>query len=109
MSDTDPLVAVERPDEPPPIRGGWPGRQWPLLTVLGGSLAGMTLVALDHFRLGCLVLGGSVLAAALARLVLPSRRVGLLVVRSRAFDVMVLTTMGVALVVLASIVPTAAT
>ncbi len=45
------------------------------------------------------------LLASLARLVLPARRVGLLVVRSRAFDVLVLTTMGVALVVLAVIVP----
>ena len=41
------------------------------------------------------VLGVSVLFAALARLVLPVRRVGLLVVRSRAFDVLVLVTMGV--------------
>ena len=36
----------------------------------------------------------SVLFALLARLVLPARRVGLLVVRSRAFDVLVLAAMG---------------
>ena len=51
---------------------------------------GLAAVALDHFRSGCLMLGVSVLFAALARLVLPVRRVGLLVVRSRAFDVLVL-------------------
>ena len=44
----------------------------------------------------------AVLLAAVARLVLPVRRVGLLVVRSRAFDVLVLSSMGVALVVFAS-------
>ncbi|HEU4912229.1 MAG TPA: DUF3017 domain-containing protein [Actinomycetes bacterium] len=92
-------------DDQPPIRGGWVGRQWPLLTVLGGGLVGLGLVATDHFRSGCLLLGTSVLFASLARLVLPARRVGLLVVRSRAFDVVALTTMGVALVVLAIIVP----
>jgi len=92
-------------DDRPPIRGGWVGRQWPLLTVLGGGVVGLALVALDHFRIGCLVLGASVLYAALARLALPARRVGLLVVRSRAFDVLVLAGMGAALVVFAIIVP----
>ena len=92
-------------DDRPPIRGGWVGRQWPLLTVLGGGVVGLGLVALDHFRIGCLILGVSVLFAALARLVLPARRVGLLVVRSRAFDVLVLTSMGTALVVFSIIVP----
>jgi hypothetical protein len=93
-------------DERPPIRGGWVGRQWPLLTVLGGGVTGLLLVATGHFRSGCLLLGTSVLFAMLARLVLPARRVGLLVVRSRAFDVLVLAVMGVALVVLAIVVPT---
>lgn len=92
-------------DDQPPIRGGWVGRQWPLLTVLGGGLVGLGLVATGHFRSGCLLLGTSVLFASLARLVLPARRVGLLVVRSRAFDVVALTTMGAALVVLAIVVP----
>ena len=92
-------------DERPPIRGGWVGRQWPLLSVLGLGVVGLAAVALDHFRSGCFLLGVAVLLAAVARLVLPVRRVGLLVVRSRAFDVLVLTTMGVALVVFAIIVP----
>ncbi len=81
------------------------GRQWPLLSVLGLGVAGLGAVGLDHFRIGCLALGVAVLLAALARLALPVRRVGLLVVRSRAFDVLVLSTMGVALVVFAIIVP----
>jgi Protein of unknown function (DUF3017) len=101
-------VSVPDPvDDRPPIRGGWVGRQWPLLAVLGGGLVGLGLVALDHFRSGALLFGVSVLFAALARLVLPVRRVGLLVVRSRAFDVLVLVVMGSAVVVLAVIVPPA--
>jgi hypothetical protein len=92
-------------DDRPPIRGGWVGRQWPLLTVLGGGVVGLGLVALDHFRSGTLLFGVSVLFAGLARLVLPARRVGLLVVRSRAFDVLVLGSMGSAVVVLAVLVP----
>ena len=83
-----------------------PSREYQVvLTVLGGGVVGLAAVALDHFRTGCLLLGLSVLFAALARLLLPARRVGLLVVRSRAFDVVVLAGMGVALVVLAIIVP----
>ncbi len=93
-------------DDRPPIRGGWVGRQWPLLSVLGLGVIGLGAVALDHFRSGCLLLGVGVLLAAAARVALPARRVGLLVVRSRAFDVVVLSSMGVALVVFASIVPT---
>jgi hypothetical protein len=100
-----PVPAALQQDGEPPIRGGWVGRQWPLLTVLGGGVVGLGAVALDHFRTGCLLLGFSVLFAALARLLLPARRVGLLVVRSRVFDVLALATMGVALVVLAIIVP----
>ena len=98
---TDPITV----DDQPPIRGGWVGRQWPLLTVLAGCLAAFAIVALDHFRAGCLGFGMSVVFAALARSFLPARRVGLLVVRSRAFDLLVLYTMGGALMVLAIVVP----
>ncbi len=81
------------------------GRQWPLLSVLGGGVVGLAAIATNHFRSGCLLLGVSVLLAALARAVLPGRRVGLLVVRSRPFDVLVLLAMGVALFTLAILVP----
>ena len=92
-------------DDRPPIRGGWLGRQWPLLLVLFGCLASFAVVALDHFRAGCFGFGISVGLAALARTVLPARRVGLLVVRSRPFDLIVLYAMASSLVVLAIIVP----
>ena len=98
-------MSVPGGDGLPPIRGGWVGRQWPLLTVLGGGVVGIVAIALDHFRTGSLLLSASVLFAALARAVLPARRVGLLVVRSRPFDVLVLLVMGLALLVLAIVVP----
>jgi Protein of unknown function (DUF3017) len=81
------------------------GRQWPLLLVLVGCLSSFAVVALDHFRAGCFGFGISVGFAALARTVVPARRVGLLVVRSRPFDLVVLYVMAGALVVLAVIVP----
>lgn len=95
------------PAAKPPRRGalGVVVRQWPLLLVLGGGTAGLLVVAFGAFRPGCSLLGAAVLFAAVARAVLPARRVGLLVVRSRAFDVVVLAGMGAALVVLAAVVP----
>jgi hypothetical protein len=92
-------------DDRPPIRGGWMGRQWLLLLVLFGCLTSFAVVALDHFRAGCLGFGISVGFAALARTLLPARRVGLLVVRSRPFDMAVLYAMAGSLIVLAIIVP----
>ncbi len=101
------------PDRPemqgskPPRRGatGVMVRQWPLLLVLAGGITALAVVALNGFRLGCMLLGASMLFAAVARMVLPPRRVGLLVVRSRLFDVLVLAAMGAALVVLSVVVP----
>jgi hypothetical protein len=100
----------DRTDVPatkPPRRGasGVILRQWPLLLVLGGGVTALLLVALDGFRLGCILLGASMAFAAIARAVLPARRVGLLVVRSRPLDVLVLAVMGAALVILAVSIP----
>jgi Protein of unknown function (DUF3017) len=101
-SPPDPLAGY---DPLPPIRGGWVGRQWPLLLVLVLGAAGLITVAAGHFRGGCQLLGASVLCAAVARTVLPPRRVGLLVVRSRLFDVAVLLVLGISIEVLAAVIP----
>ncbi len=80
-------------------------RQWPLLLVIGAGVGGLLAVALGAFRAGCILLGAGVIFAGIARAVLPARRVGLLVVRTRPFDVVVLLVLGVGIVVLAVIVP----
>lgn len=84
-------------------RGWW--RQWPIIVVLLGVGIALTLVALDYFRRGAVVLAGSVLLAAFLRLLLPDREAGLLVVRSRKVDVAILGAMGILLAVFAFWVP----
>jgi hypothetical protein len=82
-------------------------RAWPLLVVLVGVLAGLViaLVAESGWRLGCLVIGGSLVVGAIERMALPSREAGLLQVRSKAFDAGMLIILGIAIVVLALAVP----
>jgi hypothetical protein len=82
-------------------------RQWPLLLLLAGVAAGLVIAFLGEstWRPGCLVIGASVGAGALVRLVLPSREAGLLQVRSKAFDVTALALGSAAIVALAIAVP----
>jgi hypothetical protein len=79
--------------------------EWPLGTVLLGVIAGLGVVANNHFRRGTVLIAGSVLLAAVLRAVLSERRAGLLVVRSRAVDVVTLGALGVGLTTLALVVP----
>jgi hypothetical protein len=73
-----------------------------ILAVAGTAL----FITYDHdWRLGIQILGGSLLAAALIRLVLANRDAGMLAVRNRFIDVMLLTGAAVALVVLAATIP----
>jgi hypothetical protein len=80
-------------------------QQWPLALVLLALAAGLAVVADGSWRLGCEIAAGSALLAMLLRLVLPRRRAGLLVVRNRTLDVLVLLFLGGAAMVLAWIVP----
>jgi hypothetical protein len=86
-------------------RYSWLRRQWPLLLVLTLVAAGLATVVIDGFRPGTVILASAVLLAAVFRLFFPSRIVGLLVLRSRAMDVVTLTILGVSALVLALIVP----
>jgi hypothetical protein len=78
----------------------------PLALVISGVAVGLVVIALHHFRWGNLVIAGSLLAGALLRLVLPTRRAGLLAVRARFTDVVTMLVMGVGLLVLALITST---
>jgi hypothetical protein len=80
-------------------------RELPLVAVLTVVAGGLLLGALDRWRVGAVVLGTAVLLAAALRLLLPARRAGLLVVRTRRLDVAVLLVLGTALLGLAASVP----
>jgi hypothetical protein len=73
-----------------------------VLLVAGGGLVAVTL---GHWRRGMFLVGIAALIGAVLRLVLRSRDAGLLVVRSRVFDVLALGAIGAAVVVLATVVP----
>ena len=86
-------------------RRWWPPRQWPVLLV-GLCMAGsLVVVVVRDFRPGTVLFAGSVLLASLLRLVLPDRQAGLLVLRTRALDVLTLLLMGLIILTLALIVP----
>jgi hypothetical protein len=76
----------------------------PTLLVLAGVAAGLVLVAAD-WRLGSNVVGLAVLLAAALRLGLPERAAGLLAVRGRTLDAVVLVALGAGLLLLANTVP----
>lgn len=74
---------------------------WPVVPPLLGMLAGLIVLASGRWLPGLLVVGGSVLLAAVERMVLPRRLAGLLVVRRRWFDSAVLLVLGAGIVAVA--------
>ena len=83
-------------------------RAWPVVVVLVGIVAGLVIAMIweSGWRIGCLVIGGSLGVGAIERIALPSRDVGLLQVRSKAFDAGILIVLSAAVIVLAVAVPT---
>ena len=75
-------------------------RQLPLLAAILVVGAGLVLVTFGYWRRGLVVIGLALVGTALLRLLLPLRRVGLLAVRSRWVDVLMLAGTGLALTVL---------
>lgn len=78
--------------------------QWPLASVLLGCFVGLVIAATGHWRTGTTLIGLSITMGGLFRL-LPQRRVGLLAVRGKVVDTIVLLTIGVGITVLAWWVP----
>lgn len=78
--------------------------QWPLALVLSGVSLGLLIVALNHWRTGCTLIGLSITLGGVLRL-LPNQRVGLLAVRSRPVDCVLLLGVGVGITLLAWLVP----
>lgn len=82
-------------------------RLWPLLGVLLGVAAGLVVAVIGEqtWRLGCLIIGVSLLVGSVIRGAMPSRDAGLLQVRSRLFDVALLGLGGAAIIALSIAVP----
>ncbi|WP_327415894.1 DUF3017 domain-containing protein [Streptomyces sp. NBC_01233] len=79
-----------------------PARQWPMLSVLVATAAGLLATALGHPKIGCLAIGVALIAASVLRRVLPS--VGMLAVRSRFTDMITYGLLGVAITLLALVI-----
>ena len=82
-------------------------RPWPLLVVVAGVALGLLVSVLGDstWRLGSVLVGLALLVGAVERLVLSDQAAGLLQVRGKGFDVAVLALFGLAVVVLALLVP----
>jgi Protein of unknown function (DUF3017) len=73
----------------------------PMTFVLLIAGAGMVRTLTQHWREGAVLLGGALIVAAVLRLLLPTDRVGLLAIRSRAIDVLCYGGLGSVIAVLA--------
>ena len=80
--------------------------EWVLGAVLLAVLIGLAAVGQHYWRTGLSLIGLALVVAGLLRGFLPVRRVGLLAVRSRPFDTLLLLSAGIALVALVYSVPT---
>ena len=81
-------------------------REWPLALVLGGVVAGLLVaVVFDRFRRGVVLMAAAVIFGGWLRALLPESRIGLLRVRTRRVDVVVLLVLGIGLLILALAVP----
>ena len=102
-------MTVAEPDLPPPSDDP---RRYP--STLGGSLyllallgvgVGLGIAVLGDWRVGVRWVGGALLFAAGCRLALPARQAGMLAVRRRLVDTVMLTAGGVILIFLAGDIP----
>ena len=75
------------------------------LGVLGLCLVGLVITIAGPWRTGVSLMGTGLVLGGAARLVLPEQRAGMLRVRRKGADVAMLALVGVALIVLAIIVP----
>jgi hypothetical protein len=110
--ETTPAV-IDPPVDDVPAESAEPGgRRYPstigglfYLVVLLISAAGLVVVAHGDWRAGVKMIGGSLVLAAAARLLLPAKDAGMLAVRRRAIDVVLLVTVGVLLWFLSATIP----
>ncbi len=75
------------------------------ICVLAVTIAGLAVVSSGDWRLGIRMVGGSLIAAAVVRLLLAPQDAGMLAVRHKVLDMALLTGLGVALIFLATSIP----
>ncbi len=75
------------------------------LVALVATGVGIGIAWTGDWRLGVKWIGGALIFAAAIRLVLPARRAGMLAVRNRAVDAVMLSVVGAALIVLSEAIP----
>lgn len=75
------------------------------LLVLAATAVGMCIVVWGNWRTGVRWIGAALVFGALVRLVLPSRDAGMLAVRSKWLDALLLSGVGAALFFLAATIP----
>ena len=88
-------------------KGGW-GAQFPYFVVLALAVGGVAWVwqGQQDVRAGTLTVAGGLFVAALARLMLPERRAGMLASRRRFVDVTALAVLATGLLVAGLVLPT---
>jgi len=79
--------------------------QWPLCTVLLLSAISFAVVATDHFRRGAILFSVAVVLAFFLRLLLSDSDAGMLAVRSRKVDLIILGLLALSVSVFSLVVP----
>lgn len=94
-------------DRPPAEERRYPSTLGGLcyLALLGLAVAGVVIAAFGSWRPGVYCLAASLVAASVLRLVLPARDAGMLAVRSRTLDCVLLAALGIALAALTAGLP----
>lgn len=111
--DPRPEPALDPPLNDVPAESAEPeGRRYPstiggmvYLVILGISAVGLGIVTDGNWRLGVKWIAAALVCAAVARLVIPAQQAGMLAVRRRAVDVVILAGLGVALWFLSTSIP----
>lgn len=97
-------MRADRPDRP---ADSYPDSPWALGLVLLAVAVGVGYAVAGHWRRSALMFAGAMVLAAFLRLILPAKLAGLLVVRRRWIDVVVPLVVGIAITVVAFVVPPA--
>ncbi len=104
VSDPAPDPEIKPPETPPRRYPSTVGGALYLLTLVG-VLASLGVAVVDDWRTGMRWFAAALTFAALCRLVLPTRQAGMLAVRHRVVDVLMLAGVAAALYFLAGDIP----